>query len=69
MKYRNKSRNKMLLALPEGVKEILPNQIFESSQKLEYSFLECISDDKPKSIRVNTIKNRKNTNGGYSTSS
>lgn len=68
MKYRNKSRNKMLLALPEGVKEILPNHIFESNQKLEYSFIELIPEDKPK-IQIKTKKNRKKRDGSYSTSS
>jgi len=48
MKYRNKSRHKMLIQLQDEVKEIFPNQIFEVAENLSYSFLEEVIDRKPR---------------------
>ena len=75
MKYRNKSRNKMLLALPDGVKEILPNQIFESATALDYAFLELVEEKPkvskaPRKKKISVKKTREEkVNGSYSTSS
>lgn len=51
MQYRNKSRYKMLIQLDSGVKEVLPNEVFDTPETLEYSFLEEIKAAKPKVIR------------------
>jgi len=51
MQYRNKSRYKMLIQLDSGVKEVLPNEVFNTPETLEYSFLEEIKASKLKVIR------------------
>jgi len=56
MRYRNKSRHKMLLQLGKDVREILPNQEFESSEPLNYSFLEKVNPPQPKVIRKPKVK-------------
>lgn len=56
MRYRNKSRHKMLLQLGKDVREILPNQEFESSELLNYSFLEEVKSPQPKVIRKSKVK-------------
>ena len=66
MRYKNKSRHKMLLQLQEGVKEIYPNEEFDSPEALVYSFLEEIkpktkSKPKPKPKVTTKSKSKKQT--------
>ena len=62
MRYRNKSRHKMLLQLQEGVKEIYPNEEFDSPEALVYSFLEEIKPkSKPKPKVIIKSKSKKKT--------
>ena len=62
MRYRNKSRHKMLLQLQEGVKEIYPNEEFDSPEALVYSFLEEIKPkSKPKPKVIIKSKSKKQT--------
>ena len=64
MRYRNKSRHKMLLQLEDGVKEVYPNEEFDSSENLAYSFLEEIkpkTKPKPKPKVIIKSKSKKQT--------
>lgn len=62
MRYKNKSRHKMLLQLQEGVKEIYPNEEFDSPEALVYSFLEEIKPkSKPKPKVIIKSKSKKKT--------
>jgi len=62
MRYKNKSRHKMLLQLQEGVKEIYPNEEFDSPEALVYSFLEEIkTKNKPKPKVIIKSKSKKKT--------
>jgi len=40
MRYKNNSKFKMLIQLENMVKEVLPNEVFSSSEVLNYGFLE-----------------------------
>jgi hypothetical protein len=65
MKYRNRSRYKVLLQLGKNrIKEIFPNEIFFSSERLNYSFLTEVKEEQPKVIRKPKIKLIKETKDG-----
>ena len=40
MRYKNKSKFKMLIQLEKTVKEVLPNEVFSCKEDLNYGFLE-----------------------------
>lgn len=64
MKYRNKSNFRMLLFVEEKIKEIRPNEVFNSSEVLNYSFLEEVKELKSKVIRKPKTKSKGKVNGG-----
>jgi len=67
MKYKSKARFKMLLQVGVNeVREILPNEIFESAIPLNQSFLEEIKPVKKKQPIIKKIKDP--VNGSNSTS-
>jgi len=67
MKYKSRARFKMLLQTGVNeVREILPNEIFESTIPLKYSFLEEYPPKKPKKVYIK--KTTEKVNGSNSTS-
>jgi hypothetical protein len=56
MRYKNTSRHKVLIQVGDEIKEIVPNEVFESSERLNYSFVSEVVEEKPKVIRKQAVK-------------
>jgi hypothetical protein len=48
MRYKNTSRYKVLIQVGPEIKELLPNQVFESNRVLNYKFLVRVDPPKPR---------------------
>tara|TARA_R110002020_G_scaffold366392_1_gene578465 strand:+ start:423 stop:677 length:255 start_codon:yes stop_codon:yes gene_type:complete len=63
-KYKNTSRNNILLYVSDNVQELRPNQVIESEEKLDLPFLHDVTEKKkpigrPKKTKINFSSEKK----------